>query len=110
MYFSNKLSNCILAINSTGRYYVSLATRIEERTTHIALLSLFQTMGFIIGPGIQAISLLITKIYKYLDFRTFHATIFIEKILAFQFSFVSRLFYFPELSVIFDGWWSSTKF
>jgi len=41
------------AINSTSRYYVSMATKIEERTSHIALLSLFQTLGFIVGPGIQ---------------------------------------------------------
>jgi len=41
-------------LNSAGRYYVASATLISERTTHIALLSLFQTIGFIIGPGIQA--------------------------------------------------------
>jgi ceroid-lipofuscinosis MFS transporter 7 len=29
-------------------------TTTEERTTHIATLSLFQTMGFVMGPGIQA--------------------------------------------------------
>jgi len=41
-------------LNSAGRYYVASATLISERTTHIAFLSLFQTLGFIIGPGIQA--------------------------------------------------------
>lgn len=41
------------ALNSAGRYYVSSATLISERTTHISLLSLFQTLGFIMGPGIQ---------------------------------------------------------
>ena len=40
-------------LNSAGRYYVSTSTLISERTTHIALLSLFQTIGFILGPGIQ---------------------------------------------------------
>merc|ERR1719320_1111984 len=41
-------------LNSAGRYYVASATLISERTTHIAILSLFQTLGFIMGPGIQA--------------------------------------------------------
>jgi len=41
-------------LNSAGRYYASTATLISERTTHISLLSLFQTLGFIAGPGIQA--------------------------------------------------------
>jgi len=41
-------------LNSAGRYYVASATLISERTTHIAFLSLFQTLGFIMGPGIQA--------------------------------------------------------
>ena len=43
------------ALNSAGRYYVSSATLVSERTTHISLLSLFQTAGFIMGPGIQVI-------------------------------------------------------
>jgi hypothetical protein len=29
-------------------------TTTEERTTHVALYSLFQTVGFILGPAIQA--------------------------------------------------------
>ena len=41
------------ALNSAGRSNVSSATLISERTTHITLLSLFQTLGFIIGPGVQ---------------------------------------------------------
>ena len=43
------------AINSTARSYVSSATLLAERTTHIAYLSLFQTLGFILGPLIQAL-------------------------------------------------------
>ena len=43
------------ALNSAGRYYISSATLISERTTHISLLSLFQTLGFIMGPGIQVV-------------------------------------------------------
>ena len=30
------------------------ATLLSERTTHIALFSLFQTVGFILGPGLMA--------------------------------------------------------
>ena len=37
-----------------GRSYLSKATYESERTTHIALFSLFQTLGFIMGPAIQA--------------------------------------------------------
>ena len=33
-----------------------MATKVEERTSHIALLSLFQTLGFIVGPGLQVIN------------------------------------------------------
>ena len=42
------------AINAASRYYVSAATLLSERTTHIALFSLFQTVGFILGPGLMA--------------------------------------------------------
>ena len=41
-------------INATARAYISKVTTLEERTTHVALLSLFQTLGFIMGPAIQA--------------------------------------------------------
>ena len=41
------------AINATARVYVSKVTTVEERTTHVAYLSLFQTLGFILGPAIQ---------------------------------------------------------
>jgi ceroid-lipofuscinosis MFS transporter 7 len=41
-------------INAAARSYVSKATYESERTTHISLLSLFQTLGFILGPVIQA--------------------------------------------------------
>ena len=36
------------------RFYVATATLLSERTTHIALFSLFQTLGFILGPGVMA--------------------------------------------------------
>ena len=32
---------------------IEAATSCSERTTHIALLSLFQTGGFILGPGLM---------------------------------------------------------
>jgi ceroid-lipofuscinosis MFS transporter 7 len=41
------------ALNSAGRYYITQATLVSERTTQISILSLFQTLGFIMGPGIQ---------------------------------------------------------
>ena len=44
------------AINAASRYYVTAATLLSERTTHIALFSLFQTVGFILGPGIMVSS------------------------------------------------------
>ena len=43
----------LLAINAASRFYVTAATLLSERTTHIALFSLFQTVGFILGPGIM---------------------------------------------------------
>ena len=43
------------AINAASRYYVIAATLLSERTTHIALFSLFQTVGFILGPGLMAV-------------------------------------------------------
>ena len=42
------------AINAASRSYVSKATYESERTTHISLLSLFQTLGFVLGPAIQS--------------------------------------------------------
>lgn len=33
---------------------MAAATLLSERTTHIALFSLFQTLGFILGPGVMA--------------------------------------------------------
>ena len=41
------------AINAATRYYVAAGTLLAERTTHLALLSLFQTGGFILGPGLM---------------------------------------------------------
>ena len=40
-------------INSAARFYVTASTLLSERTTHIALFSLFQTLGFILGPGVS---------------------------------------------------------
>ena len=40
-------------LNSAVRYYISSATLISERTTHTSFLSLFQTVGFMLGPGVQ---------------------------------------------------------
>lgn len=42
------------AINAASRSYVSKATYESERTTHISLLSFFQTLGFVLGPAIQS--------------------------------------------------------
>ena len=42
-------------INSAARFYVAAATLVAERTRHIALFSLFQTVGFILGPGLMAV-------------------------------------------------------
>ena len=44
------------AINAASRYYVTAASLLSERTTHIALFSLFQTVGFILGPGLMVSS------------------------------------------------------
>ena len=35
---------------------MTAATLLSERTTHIAFFSLFQTVGFILGPGIMVSS------------------------------------------------------
>jgi MFS-type transporter involved in bile tolerance (Atg22 family) len=43
----------ISGINAPCRTYLSKATYESERTTHVALFSLFQTMGFILGPAVQ---------------------------------------------------------
>ena len=51
-----------LAINAATRYYVAAGTLLAERTTHIALLSLFTTGGFILGPGLMvSISTILTR-------------------------------------------------
>ena len=36
------------------RSYVAAATYESERTTHLSILSSAQSLGFIIGPGLQA--------------------------------------------------------
>ena len=43
-----------LANIAPNRLYVAKATKPSERMTHISLLSLFQTLGFVLGPGMQA--------------------------------------------------------
>ena len=43
-----------LAINASARAYISKVTTVKERTQHTALFSLFQTLGFVIGPAVQA--------------------------------------------------------
>ena len=43
-----------LAINASARAYISKVTTVRERTHHTALFSLFQTLGFVIGPAVQA--------------------------------------------------------
>ena len=56
--FTRFFDNCLIqkfsAINATARAYVSKVTTLEERTTHVSLISLFQSMGFILGPAVQA--------------------------------------------------------
>ena len=37
-----------------NRLYVAKATKASERMTHISLLSLFQTLGFVLGPAMQS--------------------------------------------------------
>ena len=63
------------ALNSAVRYYVSSATLISERTTHTSFLSLFQTIGFILGPGIQVLLRLVVGIaffiIEYIEYREF---------------------------------------
>ena len=60
---SNKtvISKYFLAINAATRYYVAAGTLLSERTTHLALLSLFTTGGFILGPGLM-VSTYISKL------------------------------------------------
>jgi len=55
-----------------NRYYVAKATKAAERTTHVALLSLFQTIGFILGPAIQAALAPIGESDVDLEKSTFH--------------------------------------
>ena len=47
---------CILitANIAPNRLYIAKATKPSERMTHISLLSLFQTLGFVLGPAMQA--------------------------------------------------------
>ena len=50
---SLEMTILISALLSVARVYISGATFMSERTTHMALFSLAQTLGFIMGPGIQ---------------------------------------------------------
>ena len=49
-----KMKLTFLAINASARAYISKVTTVKERTQHTALFSLFQTLGFVIGPAVQA--------------------------------------------------------
>ena len=51
---SCKMKLTFLAINASARAYISKVTTVKERTQHTALFSLFQTLGFVIGPAVQA--------------------------------------------------------
>eukprot|EP00095_Tigriopus_kingsejongensis_P005990 maker-scaffold48_size466083-snap-gene-3.28 protein:Tk05990 transcript:maker-scaffold48_size466083-snap-gene-3.28-mRNA-1 annotation:"major facilitator superfamily domain-containing protein 8 isoform x8" len=42
------------SINASASSYVGKVTTLKERTTHVSLLSLFQTLGFVLGPALQA--------------------------------------------------------
>ncbi len=44
----------IAGVNAAARLYIAKVTTLDERTTHVALLSLFQSLGFILGPALQA--------------------------------------------------------
>ena len=43
-----------LAINASTRAYISKVTTLKERTQHTALFELFQTLGVVMGPAVQA--------------------------------------------------------
>ena len=53
-YTHGKMKFTFLAINASARAYISKVTTVKERTQHTALFSLFQTLGFVIGPAVQA--------------------------------------------------------
>ena len=61
-----------LANIASNRLYVAKATRPHERVTHIALLSLFQTLGFVLGPAIQSALSPIGEKKAIPDESTFH--------------------------------------
>lgn len=46
---------CITANIAVCRSYLSAATRIKERTQAVSMVSLAQVLGFVVGPGLQAI-------------------------------------------------------
>lgn len=58
LYNSNMLSSTspktIQGQSGVARLYISKVTTDEERTTHVAILSLFQSLGFIMGPALNA--------------------------------------------------------
>ena len=54
MLFGRLLVGISTANQAPIRAYIAGATFKHERNTHISILSLFQTLGFMAGPGIQA--------------------------------------------------------
>ena len=51
---SSNIKFIFLAIDASTRAYISKVTTVKERTQHAALFELFQTLGFMIGPAVQA--------------------------------------------------------
>ena len=71
----------LLAINAATRYYVAAGSLLSERTTHIALLSLFQTGGFIMGPGLMVSPVSEFKIFWVCTLGD-HTVIFVSSVAA----------------------------
>jgi MFS family permease len=55
------------AIAAPFRSYIAGATYQSERTSHMSLLASFQSLGFILGPGIQGSDLKITDLCGFVD-------------------------------------------
>ena len=57
LYYTNQIHLMFfvgIANIAPNRLYVAKATKASERMTHISLLSLFQTLGFVLGPAMQS--------------------------------------------------------
>lgn len=79
MIYSNGYHCVVLSANiAAARSYLSAATRIDERTWAISIVSLTQVLGFIFGPIIQAGLTVLgengTTIYGKLRLNMFTAT------------------------------------